>query len=401
LAFTPSPIGDLLYDGIAQNAYKRDVALGWQTDAAYQINDAHTLRAGWYVQHDDARTQATSLVLPTNDAGEQTSDVPITIADNGSQSQWIESVYLQDEWNVVQSLTVNYGLRFDHYDGFSNGDQVSPRINAVWVAAPDTTVHAGYSRYFTPPPFELVGSETVSKFANTTAAPEVTLDTPPKAERADYYDVGLQQRLFDGLTLGVDGYYRHSLHLIDEGQFGAPIILTPFNYNDGRIEGIEFTANYQNNALSLYGNLAFQNADGRAIESAQFNFAQDDLDYIATHHIDLDHEQEVTASAGASYLWNQTRFSADMLYGTGLRADLTLADGSSVPNGDHLPSYTQINVGVSRDFHFTGAGALTARLDVVNVFDHVYEIRDGTGVGVGAPQYGPRRGIFFGLTQTL
>jgi outer membrane receptor protein involved in Fe transport len=401
LAFTPSPLGDLLYDGIAQNAYKRDVALGWQTDAAYQLNDAHTLRAGWYVQHDDARTQATSLVLPTDDAGNQTSDVPISISDNGSQSQWIESVYLQDEWNAAASLTVNYGLRFDHYDGFSNGDQVSPRLNAVWVATPDTTVHAGYSRYFTPPPFELVGSETISRFANTTAAPEVTLDTPPKAERADYYDVGLQQQLFDALTVGVDGYYRHSLHLIDEGQFGAPIILTPFNYNDGQIEGIEFTANYQSNAFSMYGNLAFQSADGRAIESAQFNFAQDDLNYIATHHIHLDHEQRVTASAGTSYLWNQTRFSADMLYGTGLRSDLTLADGSSVPNGAHLPSYTQVNVGISRDFHLTDAGALTARLDVINVFDHVYEIRDGTGVGVGAPQYGPRRGIFFGVSQDL
>ncbi len=90
-----------------------------------------------------------------------------------------------------------------------------------------------------------------------------------------------------------------------------------------------------------------------------------------------------------------------MLYGTGLRADLTLADGSSVPNGDHLPSYTQINFGVSREFHLTDAGALTVRLDVINVFDQVYEIRDGTGVGVGAPQYGPRRGIFLGVSQQL
>ena len=31
-------------------------------------------------------------------------------------------------------------------------------------------------------------------------------------------------------TATVDGYYKISKHLIDEGQFGAPIILTPFNY---------------------------------------------------------------------------------------------------------------------------------------------------------------------------
>ncbi len=59
----------------------------------------------------------------------------------------------------------------------------------------DTTVHGGYSRYFTPPPFELIGSETFGKFAGTTALPPgtVTLDTPPIAERANYYDLGVQQ----------------------------------------------------------------------------------------------------------------------------------------------------------------------------------------------------------------
>ena len=401
LAFTPDPLGDLLYDGIAQNAYKRDVGLGWQTDFAYQLNDSHTLRAGWYLQHDDARTESTSKVLPTDDAGNQTSDVPVSISENDSQTQWIESVYVQDEWTATSTLTFNYGLRFDHYDGYSNGDQVSPRINAVWEATSDTTVHAGYSRYFTPPPFELIGGETIAKFANTTAAPEVTVATPPKAERADYYDVGVQQQLFDAVTVGVDGYYRESIHLIDEGQFGAPIILTPFNYNKGVIKGIEFTANYQRDAFSMYGNLAFQSAMGREIETAQFNFGQDDLDYIATHHIHLDHEQGTTASAGVSYLWKETRFSADMLIGTGLRSDAERPDGSTVPNGDHLPEYTQVNLGVSRAFRLGDWGAVTARLDVINVFDHVYEIRDGTGVGVGASQYGPRRGVFFGVSQQL
>ena len=34
-------------------------------------------------------------------------------------------------------------------------------------------------------------------------------------------------------------------------------------------------------------------------------------------------------------------------------------------------------------------------------FIRKYEIRDGTGVGVGAPQFGPRRGFFVGLSQAL
>jgi len=48
------------------------------------------------------------------------------------------------------------------------------------------------------------------------------------------------------------------------------------------------------------------------------------------------------------------------------------------------------------DLHL-GSGQLTARFDVVNVFDKVYQIRSGTGIGVFAPQYGMRRGFFGGL----
>jgi outer membrane receptor protein involved in Fe transport len=34
------------------------------------------------------------------------------------------------------------------------------------------------------------------------------------------------------------------------------------------------------------------------------------------------------------------------------------------------------------------------RLDVVNITDNSYELRDGSGVGVNAAQYGMRRGFF-------
>jgi outer membrane receptor protein involved in Fe transport len=401
LTFEPDWVGDLLYNGIAQNAFKDDVAVGWQTDAAYKLNDAHTLRAGLYLQHDSSSSQTASQVLPIDATGVPTSDIPYAVVDNGSQTQWLESLYLQDEWKAFSTLTINYGLRLDHYNAFSNGGQLSPRVNLVWQALQDTTLHAGYSRYFTPPPFELVGSETFAKFLNSTALPpgSVTADTAPSAERADYYDVGVQQKLLGRLTLGVDSYYEPSKNLIDEGQFGAPIILTPFNYRDGRIAGIEFTANYTSNGFSTYGNLAFQSARGRDIVSSQFNFSTRELAYIAGNYIHLDHEQRVTASAGGSYLWQDTRFSADMLFGTGLRSDLEFADGSDIPNGDHLPSYTQFNLGASHAFHFEGSGALSARVDVVNLLDKDYEIRNGTGVGVGAPQFGARRGVFFGLSR--
>jgi outer membrane receptor for ferrienterochelin and colicins len=400
LTFVPDVTGDVLFDGIAQDAYKQNVAYALQSDAAYKLGDTHTLRAGVFLQSDRSKSQTTSQVIPLDDAGNQTSDVLLSIADNGAKTEWIESLYLQDEWKIVPALTVNFGLRFDKFSAFASGHQVSPRLNVVWQALDDTVVHAGYSRYFSPPPFELVGNVTVQKFANTTAAPPSTQADTTLAEQANYYDIGVQQKLMAGLTVGIDTYYKQSHNLTDEGQFGAPIILTPFSYAQGKQYGAEITANYSRQSLNAYLNLAYQSAKGKDINSAQFNFSPDDLQYIANHYIHLDHEQQFTASGGVSYIWGHTTLSADFLVGSGLRADASLPDGGSIPNGAHLPYYTQVNLGANHVFH-VGDGTLTARIDLINALDRRYEIRDGTGIGVGAPQFGPRRGIFFGLSKSI
>jgi len=405
LHFSPDPnLGDLLFNGISQQAYKRDVAYGLQSDAAYRLGDAHTLRGGVYFQTDRLTSNTTSEVLATDSSGTQTSDIPSAILDDTRQTQWMESAYVQDKWRLDSLLTLNYGLRFDHYSAFSSGSHVSPRANLVWQATPGTTVHAGYSRFFSPPPFELVGNQSLDKFLNTTAAPEVGSGAVVQAERSNYYDLGIEQVITHEITVGLDSYYKQASDLIDEGQFGAPIILTPFNYRYGQVYGVELTASYDVGHFQSYANVAVQRAIGKDIVTGQFNFAADDLAYIADHYIHLDHEQQLTASGGAAYEWRGTRISADLLLGSGLRADLTLPDGTagapqSIPNGDHLPYYYQINAGMSHDFDRQGLRGLTARFDVINLTDKVYEIRNGTGVGVGAPQFGARRGFFVGLTQ--
>ncbi len=397
LRFVPNPLGDLLFTGISQDASKKDVAAGFQAEGVYHLGKAHTLRGGLIGQIDRAASDTTSQIIDLNPDGSQLGDQPRAIVDNGARTAYTLSAYLQDEWKLTTGLTLNYGLRFDEFDGFRDENQLSPRVNLVWRPAGSTTLHAGYARYFSPPPFELVGSQTVAKFVNTTAASPVGVDTTPFAERADYFDVGVSQKLTRGLTLGVDSYYKVSSNLIDEGQFGAPIILTPFNYLHGRQYGVELSASYARGPLNAYANLAYARNQGRDIISSQFNFDPADLAYIATHYIYLDHDQTLTGSAGVSYLWRGMRLGADLIYGSGLRA--TGPDG--IPNGDHLSDYVQVNLSLSHKFEAAPLGPLEVRVDVTNAFDHLYEIRDGTGVGVGAPQFGPRRGVFAGLTKSF
>jgi hypothetical protein len=46
-------------------------------------------------------------------------------------------------------------------------------------------------------------------------------------------------------------------------------------------------------------------------------------------------------------------------------------------------------------------GKFDARLVVVNAFNRVYELRDGSGIGVGAPQYGPHVAVYAGVTKNF
>jgi outer membrane receptor protein involved in Fe transport len=395
LRYRPDVTGELLFNGIAQAAKKTDLSLGTQLEGVYNLNAAHTIRGGVIVSHDRTTSKTTTQVFALDENGDQVSDTPISILDNQRSHAWTYSAYLQDEWKLADGLTVNYGLRYDRLDAFRTESQLSPRINATWIPIEGTTIHAGYARYFTPPPFELVASQTISKFVGTTAQAPGTQNDTPRSERDDYFDIGLSQRI-GSLTLGVDAYDKQARNLIDEGQFGAPIILTPFNYRRGYARGVEFSANYAKGPLTAYANLAISRAKGKDIVSSQFNFDPADLAYIHDHYIYLDHDQTVTASGGATYKFSgDTRASFDVIYGSGLRRD------GDVPNGAKLPSYVQVNVGVAHDFTGLPGGPLTVRADVINLFDKKYEIRDGTGVGVGAPQFGPRRGVFVGVTKAF
>ena len=132
---------------------------------------------------------------------------------------------------------MNYGVRYDQYGAYSSGDQLSPRINAVWTPFDGTVVHAGYSRYFSPPPIELVGTPTSRCSTTPPMRRRCTQDNTPVAERADYYDIGALQQIGPQFKFGLDCFYKLSKDMIDEGQFGAPIILTPFNYARGRQYG--------------------------------------------------------------------------------------------------------------------------------------------------------------------
>ena len=193
---------------------------------------------------------------------------------------------------MSSTLTLNYGARFDVYSSsFDAENQASPRVNLVYKPFDGTTMHVGYARYFTPPPVEAVSGGSLQKFINTSGAPASFQDSPVKAERANYYDAGISQTILPGWTAGLDGYYKTAQQQLDDGLFGQTLILSAFNYEKGRVYGLELTTSYRNEGFSAYANAAYSVAQGENWDSAQFLFAPGDLAYVQNHFISLDHDQ--------------------------------------------------------------------------------------------------------------
>jgi outer membrane receptor protein involved in Fe transport len=395
LHFMPDTIGDLVFNGVASDVYRQSFVNGVQEDTAWRVGFAHTLRFGFSVSAERSLVNNASVVLPV-DAMNNPIDAPFSIFDSSSKTGWLIGTYLQDEWRINNQLTLNAGLRFDQMYQYVDANQLSPRVSLTWKPYDGTTFHAGYARNFTPPQQVIAAPANLALVQGTSQQPEVSINSPVLPERSHVFDVGVVQKIYPipGLEVGVDGYYKIARDLLDDGQFGAAYVLNGFNYDRGENIGLELKSSYTNGNFKIYGNLAWAKQIATNIVSNQFLFAQDELNFIANNYVYTDHAQVLTGSAGASYLWNGTRFSASMIYGSGLR--------SGFANTDHLPSYTQVNAGISREFLFPGwTKPTTLRFDVVNLFDKIYEIRDGSGIGVFAPQFGPRRGFFVGVSQKL
>ena len=414
--FSPDPVGDLVFNGVAAQIKRKSDTFGLQADASYDWAEAHTLRFGALGTLENDRADNTSIVFPTTDpqadgscpAGSTTSDSgacisggPLTLVDNNPKNHnTLLALYVQDQWQLGSTVTLNYGLRYDHLDAYVSSQQLSPRIGLVWNATPTTTVHAGYARYFTPPSNELIASTSLAKFANTTNAAEITQNSPVQPERSHYFDIGVVQKIGSTFTVGLDSYYKYVRNLQDEGQFGQALIFAPFNYQQGHVYGVELTTAFHSGNFSSYLNLARSRAQATRVRSGEFNFGADELAYIENHYIYLDHDQSLTISAGASYVIDKFTLGIDGTYGDGLRADP--ADGSLSPNGAKVRPNTQVNLFATRNVHISERfGDLGLRLAVLNVLDRSNVIHDGTGVGVGVATYGPRAELFFGITKAF
>jgi outer membrane receptor protein involved in Fe transport len=392
--FKPDVFDDLAFNDVASRVERKSLLSGLQFDDADRLGDANVLRAGLTFSVEQTKVDDFSTLLPL-DANGNPLPTPVTINDATSKLGWAAGGYVQDEWTILPNLTLNTGARFDWMQQFVSANQISPRIALVYKPFAGTTLHAGVSRYFTPPMQAQATPTRLALFQNTVQQPAIPLEDPVQPERATYIDVGVDQRLTHNLTVGLDVYDKRSTDTLDDGQFGQAVALDQFNYAKGYSQGVEFKSSYALGGFHAYANLSAEVTKAKEVVSNQYLIGDPvELAFLASEYTYASDAQTLTASAGASYRWQGWLASLDGLYGSGLR--------SGFANTQHTPGYTQWNAAIARAIDLIPTQRpTTLRLSVINLFDVSYILRSGDGIGEFAPQYGPRREVFVEVSQAF
>jgi TonB dependent receptor/Carboxypeptidase regulatory-like domain/TonB-dependent Receptor Plug Domain len=393
LNFYPDSTQDLIYNGVAARIFQSGFINGLQGAGNYKLGSGHTIGAGFYSSGEAIELDDHAQTFKVVSGVPQTT--PITIVDNHNQAAWLLGFYLQDEWRPLPQLKINFGARWDWMSAFVTQNQFSPRLGAEYEVRRGTILHAGYARYFKVPPLDQVALGTVQKFADTTnAAPVNSGNDKIEAETDDYFDVGIRQRILEHLNVGVDGFFKLGHNQLDLSQLGSLVVTAPLNYRQSRAWGSDFSLAYQDEKLVAYFNFSYAILQAKYIKAGAFLADDaDEIAYVANHWVNTDDNQMFSSSAGASYrLWGFL-FTSDAIWGSGYRRGFA--------NSGELPPILQFNAGIVRSLKLPALSEAECRLSVINLFNHPYQIRNGTGIGVFSASYGPRRAIYGGIKIPL
>jgi hypothetical protein len=59
-----------------------------------------------------------------------------------------DGLWVQDDWKVTRTLTLNGGLRWDYDSAFKKKDNVSPRLGFAWSVTPKTVVRGSFGLFY-------------------------------------------------------------------------------------------------------------------------------------------------------------------------------------------------------------------------------------------------------------
>ena len=396
--FTTDPFNTLAYtpDQQTANQKRKAYSLGTRLDYTWTPNTQHLVKAGFQFQYTNAQNQFQLFDFAVDPGTGLPIGPMLTQTAAGTNVQTRQELWIQDQWSPTDQWTFNLGVRGDIIQGFYNEGQLSPRVGATYKLNQSNVFHAYYSRLFTPPNVEQVAFAKVS-LQGTTAQPDDPTGFRPRAERANYFEVGSYHALTNWATVQLTAYYKRSHFQSDAGQFGTTPMLNFYAFQWGYQMGIDGALKLQiTDNFSARGNVAWGRCKANGLQSGNYLLDMKEITDINTAGgVFCDHSQTMTSSAVAAYRFRErTTLSGQMLYGSGLR---TSVSEDAFTNSSHFPSWTTYNASVTHVFTLPwDQQKLLVGVDVINLLDQRYFYNTGEGgIGLGVAHAGMPRSFFF------
>ena len=396
--FTTDPFNTLAYVPEEQtaNQERKAYSLGTRLDYTWTPNTQHLVKTGLQFQYTHAQNQFQLFDFAV-DPGTGLPIGPVltqTAANTNLQKR--EEFWVQDQWSPTDRWTLNLGVRYDQVQSFYDEGQISPRLGVTYKLNQSNVFHAYYSRLFTPPNVEQIAFTKVN-LQGTTAQPDDPIGFTPRAERANYFEVGSYHALNNWATVEVTAYYKRSHFQSDGGQFGTTPMLNFFAFQWGYQMGIDGALKMQiSDNFSARGNVAWGRCKANRLQSGNYLLDSKEIADINTAGgVFCDHSQTMTSSAVVAYRFRErTTVSGQMLYGSGLR---TAASEDAFTNSSHFQSWTTYNASITHVFTLPwDQQKLLVGFDAINVLDQEYFYNTGGGsIGLGVAHAGMPRSFFF------
>ena len=235
------------------------------------LGESNLLTIGVSYRGDESDTNDYDVPYYRSYSGKSSS----TFYSGGKDRIW--GLFAQDEWSIVEPLTLYLGCRYDTwkvYDGASGvpGDKTqydsntesefSPKVSAVWKALSNTTLKASVGHAFRPPTLY----ELYRTWESSSTVYHSNPDLDP--ETVWTYEAGVNQYFFDKKTkLSLTGYFNDIDDLIyykvyQDAKIDNKTHKTRMNAGKAQTYGIELGASQQiTDWLAAWGNYTWTHAE--------------------------------------------------------------------------------------------------------------------------------------------